>query len=86
MLLPKLSCVYIPCLMFVTSRVCLAKVSFFAFFRPDMNTEIVVVIYMYLKNIPQIILIVNIYEFICMARWDPAHVSSRVKLYMHTKC
>ena len=31
----------------VTLRVCMAKVPFLAFFGPDMNTEIGVVIYMY---------------------------------------
>ena len=46
----------------VTPRVCLAKVPFLASFGPDMKTEMGVVIYMYL-NIPQILLIPNIYGF-----------------------
>ena len=49
MLLPKPNSVCIPCLCFksVAPRVSLAKVSFLAFFGPDMKTEIDVVIYMY---------------------------------------
>ena len=62
MLLPKSSCVYIPCIKSVTPRVCLDQVPFLAFFGPIMEIEMDVVIYMYL-NIPQIILIPNIYGF-----------------------
>ena len=46
----------------VTPRVCMAEVPFLAFFGgPDMNTEMGVVIYMY---IPQIIWIPNTYGFL----------------------
>ena len=50
MLLSKSSCVCIPCFESVAPKVCLAKVPFFPFFGPDMNTEMSVVIYMYLKH------------------------------------
>ena len=63
MLLPKSSCVCIQCIKCVTPWVCLAKVSFLAFFGPDMKTEMGVIIYMYL-NVPHIILIPNVYGFI----------------------
>ena len=62
MLLPKSSCVCIPCIKSIAPMVCLANVPFLAFFGPDMKAEMGVVIYMYLK-IPQIILVPNIYGF-----------------------
>ena len=62
MLLPKTSCVCIPCIKSVAPRACLTKVPFLALFWPDTNKEMAVVIYMYLKH-PQIILIPNIYGF-----------------------
>ena len=37
------------------SRICWPKYHFFAFFGPDMNTEMGVVIYMYLKHFPNYI-------------------------------
>ena len=52
MLLPKSSCVCAPWVKSVAPRVCLAKVSFLAFFQPDMKTEMGVVIYMNLKHSP----------------------------------
>ena len=52
MLFPKSICV---CFKYVAPRVCMAKVSFLAFFGPDMNTEMGVVIYMYLKCSPDYI-------------------------------
>ena len=55
MLLSKSICVCKPCFKSVTSRVCLAQVPFLAFFWPDMNTEIGVVIYIYLKHYPDYI-------------------------------
>ena len=62
MLLPKLSCVYIPCIKSVSLSVCLAKVLFLAFFGgggggggPYMITEMGMVIYMYLKHSPDYI-------------------------------
>ena len=55
MLLPKSSCVCIPCIKSVAPRVCMAKVPFLAFFGPNMNTEMGVVIYMYLKHSPDYI-------------------------------
>ena len=55
LLLPKSSCVCIPCFKSVTPRVCLAKVPFLIFFGPDMKTEMGVVIYMYLKHSPNYI-------------------------------
>ena len=63
MLFPKSSCVYIPCIKSIAPRICMAKIPFLAFLGPDMSTEMGVVIYMYF-NIPQIILIPNIYGFI----------------------
>ena len=54
MLLPKLICVCIPCFKSVAPRVCLAKVPFLAFFGPDMNTEMGVVIYMAKKTFPRL--------------------------------
>ena len=62
--IPKVNlCMHtIPCFRSVAPRVCLAKVPSLAFIGPDMNTEMGVVIYMNL-NIPQIILIPNIYGF-----------------------
>ena len=53
---PKVNCVRKSCFKSVTSRVCMAKVPFLAFFCwPDMNTEMGVVIYMYLKHSPDYI-------------------------------
>ena len=52
MLFPKLSCACIPCFKSVAPRVCLAKVPFLAFFEADMNTEMGVVMQMYLKHYP----------------------------------
>ena len=52
MLLPKLSCVSIPCFKSVTPRICLVKVPFLG---PDMETEMGVVIYMHLKHPPDYI-------------------------------
>ena len=69
MLPPKASCVCIPCFKSVNPRVCLAKVPFLAYFGPDMKIEmgvVIYIIYMYL-NIPQIILISNIYGFVGLA-------------------
>ena len=63
MLLPKSNSVYIPCFKSVSPRVCLVKVPFLAFLGgPDMKTKMGVVIYMYLKHSP-IILIPTIYGF-----------------------
>ena len=45
MLIPKSSCVCIPCIKSVAPRVYMAKVKFLAYFWPDMNTEMGVVIY-----------------------------------------
>ena len=50
MLLPKSSCVCIQYIKFVTPRVYLVEVPFLAFFRPDIETEMGVVIYMYSKH------------------------------------
>ena len=44
-LLPKSSCVCIPCLKSVAPRACLAKVPFLAFFGPDIKIEMGVVKY-----------------------------------------
>ena len=52
MLLRKSICVCIPCFKSFAPRVCLAKVPFLAFLGPVMNTEMGVVIYMYLKHSP----------------------------------
>ena len=60
--IPEVSCVCLLCFKSVPQRVCLDEVPFLSFFGPDMNTKMGVVIYMY-KNIPQIILIPNIYGF-----------------------
>ena len=46
MLLPKSSCVCIPCIKSVIPRVCMAKYHFWH----NMNTEMGVIIYMYLKH------------------------------------
>ena len=62
MLLRKSICVNIPCFKSVSPRVCMTKEPFLALFGPDMNIEMVVIIYMYLKLL-QIILIPNIYVF-----------------------
>ena len=45
MLLPKSSCVYIPCFKSVAPRVYLVKVPFFAFFWANIKTEVGVVTY-----------------------------------------
>ena len=50
MLLPKSICECIPCFKSVAPRVCMAQVPFLAFFGPEMNTEMGVVLYMYLKH------------------------------------
>ena len=58
MLLPKSSCVCIPCIKSIAPRVYQAKVPFLAFFGLfwlNMKTEIDVVIYMYLTNPPDYI-------------------------------
>ena len=57
MLLPKSSCVCIPCINFVAPRVCLAEVPLLAFLEPDMKTEMgmIIMIYMYLKHPPDYI-------------------------------
>ena len=55
MLLPKSSCVCIPCIKSVAPRVCMAKVPFMTFLGPDMNTEMGVAIYMYFKQFPDYI-------------------------------
>ena len=47
MLLSKSICVCIPCFKSVAPRNCMAKLSFLAFWGPDMNIEMGVVIYMY---------------------------------------
>ena len=52
---PKVICVCIPCFKSIAPRVCMAKVQFLEFFGPDMNTEMGVVIYMYLKHPPDYI-------------------------------
>ena len=43
------------CFKSVAPKVCLAKVPFLAFFGPDMNSGMGVVIYMYLKHSPDYI-------------------------------
>ena len=57
MLLPMSICICIPCFKSADPRVCMAKVPFSLFFLggPDMNTEMGVVIYMYLKYSPDYI-------------------------------
>ena len=55
MLFTKLICVYILCLKSATPRICMVKEPFLAYFGPDINTEMGVVIYMYLKHIPDYI-------------------------------
>ena len=45
MLLPKSSCVCMPCIKSIAPRVCLVKVPFLAFFGPDIKTEMGAVIY-----------------------------------------
>ena len=50
MLLPNLSCVCIPCFRFVVPRVYLTTYYILTCFRPGINTEMGVVIYMYLKH------------------------------------
>ena len=51
MLLPKSICICIPRFKSDDPRVCMAKVKLLAFFfGPDMNTEMGVVIYVYLKH------------------------------------
>ena len=52
---PKVSCVCIPCFKSVALSVCMAKEPFLAFFGPDMNTEMEVVINMYFKHSPDYI-------------------------------
>ena len=47
MLLPMSICVCIPCFKLVSPWFCLAKVIFFVSFKPDINTKISMVIYMY---------------------------------------
>ena len=55
MLLSKSSCVCKPCFKSVAPKVCLAKIQFVAIFWPNMNINMGVVIYMYLKHSPDII-------------------------------
>ena len=55
MLLPKSSCVCIPCFKSVAPRICQVRIPFLAFFGLDMETEMGVVIYMYLKHSPDYI-------------------------------
>ena len=50
MLLPKSSCVCIQCFKSVAPKICMAEVPFLAMFGPDVNTEMGVVIYIYLKH------------------------------------
>ena len=83
MLLPKSSRVFIPCFKSVSPRVCLVKVQFLAFFGPDMKTEMGVVIYMYLNYSPDNFDSKCLWVYVVW--WDPAHVTPRVKLYMHIK-
>ena len=67
MLLPKLSCVYIPCIKSVSPSVCLAKVLFLAFLGgggPYMITEMGMVIYMYLKHSPDYIIQIHMGSWI----------------------
>ena len=110
MLLPKSSCVCIPCNKSVAQRVCIVKVPFWPFFRPDIKTEMGVVICMHFKHSPDYIDSKYIWvrgsnsqgssvfteiQFLAflpytgkgrgVARWDLAHVTPRVKLYMRTK-
>ena len=57
MLLSKSSCVCIPCIKSVAPRVCLAEVTFLAFFGPDIITQmgVIIIIYMYSKHSPDYI-------------------------------
>ena len=54
MLVPKLSCVCIPCFNLLLQWFVLSKVPFLAFFWPDIKQN-VCVIYMYLKHSPDYI-------------------------------
>ena len=64
MLLLKSICVCIPCFKSIAPRVCMVKVPFLALFWPNMNTEMGVVIYMYLKYSPDYIDFKYIYIYI----------------------
>ena len=55
MLLPKSFCVYIPCFKSVAPGFVCPKYLFGLFWGPDMNTEIDLVMYMYLKHSPDYI-------------------------------
>ena len=55
MLLSKSSCVCMQCFKSVAPMICLDKVLFVAFFWHGVNTEMGVVIYMYLKHSPDYI-------------------------------
>ena len=55
MLFPKSVCVCILCFKSVPPRLCPAKVPFLAYFGPDVNTEMGVVICMYLIHSPDYI-------------------------------
>ena len=61
MSLPKSSCVCLPCFKYVAPCDCL-----YYFFLTDMKTEVGVFVYTCTSNIPQIILILNIYGFMAM--------------------
>ena len=63
MLLGKSVCVCIPCFKCVSPRVCMAKIPVLALFGPDMNIEMGVIIYMYLKHSPDYIDSKYIYGF-----------------------
>ena len=62
MLLPKSSCVCIPCFKFVAPRICLVKYHFWLFWGPDIETEMGAVMHMPLKHPPDY-MIPNIYGF-----------------------
>ena len=98
MLLPKPSCVCIPYIKCVTPRVCL--VPFLAFFGTDIKTKMGIFIYMYLKHSQDYVnfkymwvsgsnsLGSSVFAFFALCkerRRDPAHVTPRVRFYMHTK-
>ena len=71
MLFPQSICVCMPCFNSAASWVCIAKEQILALFGPDMNIEMGVVMYMYLK-ISQNNFILNIY----MGSWSNSLGSS----------
>ena len=66
LLLPKLSCIFIPCIKSVTPKVFLAQVLFTAFLGPYMNTKKDVVIYTHLEHSTDYIDSINIHGFIVL--------------------